>query len=88
MSTIELAKILEIPGVTGAKEWRAGGMIRHYIQIDGHCKSRVWWEADGKVRFEIGRGVNSTEANETLEKIIGCNLSDRYNSKAAYVILK
>jgi hypothetical protein len=87
MQTIELAQVLEISGVNGTKEWKSGNMIRHYIQISD-CASKVWWEADGKVRFEIGRGRSSSEANATLEAIIGCNLSDRYSKKAEYVILK
>jgi hypothetical protein len=82
-TTITKEEILEINGVTGLSEWKD----RLYINLQGKVVSKLWLDKQGKIHFEIGKGTNSTESNETIERILGCDISDRYRLKADYIIL-
>ena len=53
---------------------------RFYIVIPGKCVSKLWLGPNGKVTFESGKGVNSTEANDFIEKFLGCEITSRYSS--------
>jgi hypothetical protein len=79
-NTITLNKIKEVEGVQGVSEWKD----RTYINV-GQATTKVWWKADGKLRVEMRQGRNSTEANQAIERLIGCNLVDRYSKAAGYV---
>jgi hypothetical protein len=82
--TITKNEIESVSGVESLSQWKD----RYYINITNRHVSKLWLGTDGKIRFEIGKGTNSTEANETIEKILGCNIVDRYRQAAAYIIVK
>ena len=87
MKEITLEAIKNTEGVNGINVWEKGSVKRYYINI-GQASAKAWWQEDGKLYVQDAKGRNSTEANETLKRLIGCNYSDRYSSKNEYVIIK
>lgn len=60
---------------------------RIYLNFNGLNASKLWLDKAGKLHFEIGKGLNSSEANAIIEQLIGCDISDRYRNKLPYVVL-
>ncbi|MBZ9576740.1 hypothetical protein [Modicisalibacter sp. MOD 31.J] len=87
MKTITLEQIQQTAGVQSVSAWQKGTMKRHYLDV-GQAATKVWWEEDGKLRLQDGRGRDSSAAIETIERLIGCDLIDRRSQAADYVIIK
>lgn len=85
MITLETIKNTE--GVNGINVWEKGAIKRFYVNI-GQAVTKVWWQEDGKLYVQDAKGRNSSEALAALERLIGCNYSDRYSKKAEYVVVK
>ena len=77
---IELAKVEEMTGVAGSK-WND----RFYFNIDG-MSDKLYWK-NGKVHYKMTKGLNSGDANQIIEKVIGCNITNRFREAADYVVL-
>ena len=80
---ITLEKIQKTEGVKSVNSWKN----RNYINFEKPAVTKVW-EENGKLYVQRRKGRDSTEALETIERLIGCNLVDIYSKAADYVVVK
>ncbi len=88
-TTISLADAEALVGVT-AKKWEYNGQVRHYFNVPG-AAYKAYWTNDGKVHFGLTRGRSTTEASDAAERLLGCNVTERYsrtNGPASYVVVE
>lgn len=85
MTTITLANLEALAGVTASK-WERNGKTRYYLNVPGAAYKLYW--ADGKAHFALTRGRSSAAAEAVAEAVLGCPVTRRYSSAAAYVVVE
>lgn len=81
-STISLADATAMIGVEPRKHVPTG---RHYFNVRGAAYV-LYWQAD-KIHFALSRGRSDDHATAVARNILGCSMSDRRTSAAAYCVI-
>lgn len=85
MTTITLANLEALAGTSAAK-WERNGKTRFYFNVPGAAYKLYW--ANDKAHFALGRGRSTEDAEAVAKAVLGCAVTSRYSSAAAYVVVE